>query len=675
MDGVPESIRPQNSQPGASTGAGLDAQMELDATLRELARAARVLLRLSYVAIVLWRDGEPAILIQSSGGRPAAAPGVAPPRTLLAEYLRRAEPLIVETAGATPEMTPLVQGLASTVGVRLPLAYRGVEGVLFAGRTGDLPAITPEDAANAAEIAHLAAAHVERALRLETTLRRSTFRQAVARTGLGAGGLASAIEAVLGVLTESTSIADVETWAIDPLRERIECVARVGAHGDLFVSPSLALGEGVPGAVAGTGAPIFAEDLGAEPQAAAWGLREQGLGGFFALPLIAESQVIGVLCCAFRGTGVPSADLALVGEAAPELGQLLLAYRAETERAGALAGFRYLVENLPLTTYTWNLAEGMVTLHGPVDRLGLAPVLTRDDWLAQVYVDDRVRVRAMQEDATGGRGWSTGYRFVSRDGRLVWVHDEATVTADAGGRPRFAYGFLSETSAQEEAAAGTQRSLRELEELLAAMPSAVITTDAGGRVTRWSPVATRLFGWGEDEALGTPLPTIPGEAWAEFLELRDRVVRGEIVRAVTMPWVRQDGTSIEVECSFLPLRQGGQEIVGMTVLAAALGTPAAGGEVRLRSLIEAWPQALIATDLEGQVRVWNLAAERLLGWPATEVIGAPFPLDEGGTYRELKERVLLGESPAIETVAPRPDGAPADGYVNPAPPRGGAARV
>lgn len=45
----------------------------------------------------------------------------------------------------------------------------------------------------------------------------------------------------------------------------------------------------------------------------------------------------------------------------------------------------------------------------------------------------------------------------------------------------------------------------------------------------------------------------------------------------------------------------------------------------LRAIISASPLAIIAVDLDGLVQIWNPAAERIFGWSADEVIGAPLP--------------------------------------------------
>lgn len=46
-------------------------------------------------------------------------------------------------------------------------------------------------------------------------------------------------------------------------------------------------------------------------------------------------------------------------------------------------------------------------------------------------------------------------------------------------------------------------------------------------------------------------------------------------------------------------------------------------EARLRAIIDAAPDAVITIDAVGRVSGWSAQAERLLGWPATEIIGRP----------------------------------------------------
>ena len=47
-------------------------------------------------------------------------------------------------------------------------------------------------------------------------------------------------------------------------------------------------------------------------------------------------------------------------------------------------------------------------------------------------------------------------------------------------------------------------------------------------------------------------------------------------------------------------------------------------EARTRLLLDNSPDAFVTLDRDGIIRTWNIAAERLFGWPASEAIGKPF---------------------------------------------------
>ena len=60
---------------------------------------------------------------------------------------------------------------------------------------------------------------------------------------------------------------------------------------------------------------------------------------------------------------------------------------------------------------------------------------------------------------------------------------------------------------------------RILATLIEASPLAIVTFDPEGVVTMWNPAAERIFGWSENEALGSRLPFVPAEKQEEFLEI------------------------------------------------------------------------------------------------------------------------------------------------------------
>ena len=70
------------------------------------------------------------------------------------------------------------------------------------------------------------------------------------------------------------------------------------------------------------------------------------------------------------------------------------------------------------------------------------------------------------------------------------------------------------------------------------------------------------------------------------------------------------------------------------------------GNEQFRALVHASPMAVVSSDLEGKVTVWNPAAERLFGWPAAEIVGkiAPItPPEREVEGNELREEIMAGE--------------------------------
>src|SRR5512133_497776 len=179
--------------------------------------------------------------------------------------------------------------------------------------------------------------------------------------------------------------------------------------------------------------------------------------------------------------------------------------------------YRALVEGLPLVTYVDEPNERAASIYVSPQieaLLGYAP----DEWLAdpelfvkRLHPDDRERVLAehARAFAAGEPSWSSDYRLLARDGRTVWLHDEALIVRDEHGAPLYVQGFqvdVSERKAAEEALLRSEAEVRRqkqyFESLVEISPTAVLTLDLEERVTSWNPAAERLFGYSKEEAVG-----------------------------------------------------------------------------------------------------------------------------------------------------------------------------
>ncbi|MEW6031769.1 MAG: ATP-binding protein [Bacillota bacterium] len=85
---------------------------------------------------------------------------------------------------------------------------------------------------------------------------------------------------------------------------------------------------------------------------------------------------------------------------------------------------------------------------------------------------------------------------------------------------------------------------------------------------------------------------------------------------------------------------------------------------KFRALVESVPLPVVAADAEGNVTLWNRAAERVFGWTEAEVLGRQSPAvpdEEGDEAMALWERVLAGESlSGLIVRRRRRDGSPID---------------
>ena len=140
--------------------------------------------------------------------------------------------------------------------------------------------------------------------------------------------------------------------------------------------------------------------------------------------------------------------------------------RAEARQRESEAKYRALTEHLPTITYLHPLGERGTPLYVS-PQVGSVLGYSADEWLAKpnlffqlVHQEDRERVSAeIAAAATGARPLRCEYRMLSRDGRVVWVHDEAVTVRDDDGRPLYVQGYLLDISERRHAGEERERLL------------------------------------------------------------------------------------------------------------------------------------------------------------------------------------------------------------------------
>lgn len=113
--------------------------------------------------------------------------------------------------------------------------------------------------------------------------------------------------------------------------------------------------------------------------------------------------------------------------------------RAESSMAETEARYRSLIEQIPAITYIWAAvgagSENPGTYVSPQIEaiLGYPPhewLVEPDLWRSRLHPDDAAGVHAeFDRCSREGDPFDAEYRMVARDGRIVWLHDEAQVVA------------------------------------------------------------------------------------------------------------------------------------------------------------------------------------------------------------------------------------------------------
>ncbi len=215
----------------------------------------------------------------------------------------------------------------------------------------------------------------------------------------------------------------------------------------------------------------------------------------------------------------------------------------------------------------------------------------------------------------------------------------------------------------------TGRDLGDGIRLLGALPVAVYTTDADGRITYFNEAAAELWGCrpelGKKEFCGswklfwpdgTPLPH--DECPMALALKHKRPIRG--MQAIAE---RPDGTRVPFAPYPTPLFDAAGVLTGAVNMLVDISDNIRAEEIaqQLASIVTYSDDAIISKNLNGTIVSWNRGAERLFGYSAREVIGRSvtilIPADHQNEEPQILDRIRRGENvDHYETVRQRKDG-------------------
>ena len=158
----------------------------------------------------------------------------------------------------------------------------------------------------------------------------------------------------------------------------------------------------------------------------------------------------------------------------------------------------------------------------------------------------------------GSDSFSEEYRIVRRDGRVVWILDQAGLVRPEGREPYW-QGFLLDITARKEAERRLQDAHAHLRLMVDSALDAVVSMDVDGVITAWNPQAESTFGWTAEEAIGRALAETvvpPGQRAAHRQGLtrwRETGASTVLNSRIEIQALHRDGRLMPVELAIVPV--------------------------------------------------------------------------------------------------------------------------
>jgi diguanylate cyclase (GGDEF)-like protein/PAS domain S-box-containing protein len=245
-----------------------------------------------------------------------------------------------------------------------------------------------------------------------------------------------------------------------------------------------------------------------------------------------------------------------------------------------------------------------------------------------VHPDDTEAVRKKAiESLRAGCSVPYEYRFIKKDGGVIWVVERLTSTEYKGKRSTVG-SFMDITERKQ-----TEEALRQSEEkyrtVLENMAESCYEVDLAGKLTFFNNALCRGLGYSREELMemSYKVYTPPTEVERVFQAYNQVYRTGEPIIGFPMEQIRKDGTRLIVENSVFPVRNEKGDIIGFRGVGrdvterVRMEKALRRSEERYRTIMDEIHDDYYENDLAGNYTFVNDAFCRSVGYTMEELIG------------------------------------------------------
>lgn len=170
----------------------------------------------------------------------------------------------------------------------------------------------------------------------------------------------------------------------------------------------------------------------------------------------------------------------------------------------------------------------------------------------------------------------------------------------------------------------TSNDAARLSAIVESSQDAIISKKLDGTITSWNTAAEKIFGFTPDETIGKHISIIiPDDLLNEEAEIISKVKKGERIEHYKTTRRTKDGNRISIALTVSPIKDEKGNVIGVSKIARDINEQksAEEKEAMLAAIVDSSDDAIVSKSLDGIIKTWNTAAEKLFGYKESEAIG------------------------------------------------------